>query len=131
MSTTLFIYLASKYKPSNTSIIVSTLQIIQLNLFIVVIPTVSEWVNCCNFYAIGKLGVGNCTCYCTPRVVGVRGNSFCILVNDSDYVPLQVIDEVVGNIVINNSAHGLALSITCIYIISFLNRKVNKKLRTS
>ena len=61
----------------------------------------------------------------------VFGNSFCVLINDSNNITLQVLDEVVGNIVINNSAYGLALSITCIYIISFSNRKVNKKLRTS
>jgi hypothetical protein len=107
------------------------MEIIEVNLFIVVVGTITEGVNGRNLYALGKLGVSNCACDSTPSVVRVSRNGLSILVNDSDYITLQVLDEVVGNIVINNSAYGLALSITCIYIISFLNRKVNKKLRTS
>ena len=120
----------SIYKPTHNRVIIPTLQIIQLNLFVVVVRTVSERVDICNLYTLGKLGVGNCTCYCTPRIVGVFCNSFCVLINVCDYVALQILDEVVGNTVIYNSAYSLSLSVTCIYIISFLNRKVNKKLRT-
>ena len=114
-------------KSVNGNIIISTLQIVEPNLFVVVITTVSEGVGCCDCTIRGI----NLNLWYTPRIVRVSCNGLSVLINDSNYVALQVLDEVVGNIVINNSAYGLALSITCIYIISFLNRKVNKKLRTS
>ena len=88
-------------------IIISTLEIIKLNLFIVVVTTVTEGVNGCNIYVLGKLGVGNRTCYSTPSIVGVSCDSLSILVNESDYVTLQVLDEVVGNVVIKNTANRI------------------------
>ena len=108
-------------------IIISTLQIIEPNLFVVVVTTISEGVDSCNIYVLGKLGVGNCTCDSTPRIVGVFCNSFCVLINVCDYVALQILDEVVGNTVIYNSAYSLSLSVICIYIVSFYIKKVNKK----
>jgi hypothetical protein len=91
-----------------------------------IIRSITEGVDGCN--KAGGIGYNAAN---APGIVGVSCNGLSILANDCDYVALQILDEVVGNIVINNSAYGLALSITCIYIISFLNRKVNKKLRTS
>ena len=39
------------------------------------------------------VGIGNCVL--APSIIGVGGNSLSILVNDSNYVALQVLDEVV------------------------------------
>ena len=83
------------------------MEIIQTNLFIVVITTISEGVNGCNIYILGKIGVGNRTCYSSPSIVRVSCNGLSILINDSDYITLQVLDEVVGNIVIKNTAYGI------------------------
>ena len=98
-------------KPTNLSIVISALEIVHSNLFVVVITTISEGVNGCNIYTIGKLGVGNCTCDNTPRIVRVFGNSFCVLVNDSDNITLKVLDEVVGNVVIKNTAYSILVII--------------------
>jgi hypothetical protein len=69
------------------------LEIIQPNLFIVVVTTISEGVDCCNLASRGI----NLNLRYTPSIVGISCNRLSILVNDADYVALQVLDEVVGN----------------------------------
>lgn len=43
----------------------------------------------------------------TPSVIGVYCNSFCFLVNDGDYIALKVLDEVVRNVVVKNTAYRI------------------------
>ena len=77
-------------KPSGIGIIIPTLEIIQPNLFIVVVTTITEGVNGCDL-AIRRVKFDF---RYTPSIVGVSCNSFGILINDSDYVALKVLDEV-------------------------------------
>ena len=92
-------------KPANAHIIISTLEIIQPNLLIVVVTAVSERVDGCNIHILGKLSVGYRICYSAPSIVGVFCNSLCILINDSDYVTLQILYEIVGNSIVENTAN--------------------------
>ena len=75
---------------------------IQTNLYIIVVASVSERVNSCNNTGV----IGD---YCTnaPGVVGVACNRLCVLINDGDYVTLNILDEVVGNRVVKNTAYGI------------------------
>ena len=59
----------------------------------------------------GKFGVGNCTCDSAPRVVGVSCDSLSILINDSNYVALKILDEVVGNVVVEDTANAVLVVI--------------------
>ena len=43
----------------------------------------------------------------TPSIVRVSCNSLSILVNDSNYVALKILDEVVGNIIVKNTTYGI------------------------
>jgi hypothetical protein len=97
--------IVDSYKSSNFRIVVSCFQEVGACFGIEVVRTVSEGVDRCNIYTIGKLGVGNCTCDNISRIVGVFGNSFCILVNDSDYVAQRILNEIVGNIIVKNTAN--------------------------
>ena len=98
-------------KPSHTCIIIPTLEIIQLNLFIVVVTTVSEGVNGCNIHVLGELGVGYRTCHSTPSIVGISCNCLSIFVNDCDYITLKILDEVVGNRVVKNATDRIFIVI--------------------
>ena len=88
-------------KPTNICIIISALEIIQLNLFIVVVATVSEGVNGCNL-AFGRIKLDFRR---APSIVRISCNSLCILINDSDYITLQVFNEVVGNSIVEKNAN--------------------------
>ena len=44
-----------------------------------------------------------------PRIVGVSCNSLCILVNDGNDVALQVLQEVVGSTIVENTAYGILI----------------------
>ena len=90
-------------KPTNTRIIISTLEIIQPNLFIVVVTTISEGVDCCNLASRRiKLDFRY-----APSIVGVSCDSPSILINDSNYIALKILDKVVGNIVVENTANAV------------------------
>ena len=74
-----------------------------------IVRTVSKRVNCCNIYTVGKLSVGYRTRASAPRVVGVSCNSFSVLVYNRNYVTLKILDEVVGNIVVENTANAVLI----------------------
>ena len=86
---------------TNNRIIIPTLQIIQPDLCIIVVPTVSEGVDICDS-GVGRTGFDRRN---TPCIVGIFGNSLSILVNDSNDVALKVLDEVVGNIIVENTTN--------------------------
>ena len=91
----------------NAGMIISTLQIVQANLFIVVVTTISEWVNRCNLASRRiKLDLRY-----TPSIVRVSRNRLSILVNDSNYITLQVLNEVLGNRVVKNTANAVLVII--------------------
>ena len=114
---------------------ISTRQIIKVNIFIIVIATISERVDGGNF-AIGSIKLDF---RYAPSIVGVFSDSCCILVNDSNYIALQVLDEVVGNIVVENTANAVLVVIIILLFAQNVNRSddisftvVNaEKLRTS
>ena len=85
----------------NNGIIISTLQIVQPNLFIKVVRTITEGVDICNANGIQ----GNSTH--TPRIVGVSCHSFGFLINNSNYVALKILDEVIGNVVVEDTANAI------------------------
>ena len=84
-------------KPTDLGIVVSALQIIQPDLFVVVVSTISEGVDGCDTNRILR----NSTY--TPRIVGVSCNGLCILINNSDYVALQVLYKVIRSMVVKNT----------------------------
>ena len=86
---------------TNNRIIIPTLQIIQPNLYIVVVTTVSEGVDICNS-RIGGTGLDRRN---TPCIVGIFGNSLSILVNNSNDITLQVLDEIIRGVVIKNTTN--------------------------
>ena len=43
----------------------------------------------------------------TPRIVRVSCDSLSILINDSTYVALKILDEVVGYVIVENTAHAV------------------------
>ena len=88
-------------KPTNTRIIISALEIVQPNFLVVVVRTISEGVDICDANRILR----NSTY--APSIIGISCNGFCVLVNDSDYVTLQVLYEVVGNVVVENTANAV------------------------
>ena len=88
-------------------IIISTLQIIQPNFFIVEIPAVSKRVDGCDI-AAGRVLFD---CRHTPCVIGVSRNDCAACVRNSDYIALQVLDEVVGNRVVENPANAILVII--------------------
>ena len=49
----------------------------------------------------------NCFCLATPSVVRVSCNSLGCLVYNSNDISLQILDEVVGNIVVKNTANAV------------------------
>ena len=95
------------YKSTNNGVIISTLEIIQSNLFIVVIPAIAKRVDGGDIAARRVLF----DCRHTPCIVGVSCNDLRILVNDSDDITLQVLGEVVGNRVVENPANAVLVII--------------------
>ena len=94
-------------KSTNARIIVPTLEIIQSNLFIVVVAPVTEGVNICNL-AVRRIQRNGRN---TPSIVGISCNCLSIFVNDSDYVTLKILDEVVGNRVVKNATDRIFIVI--------------------
>ena len=92
-------------KSTNLCIIISTLQIIQVNLFIVVVTTIAEGVDGCDTNRILR----NSTY--APRVIGVSRYCLSILIYNGDYVALQVFDEVIGNVVEENTTNAILIII--------------------
>ena len=91
----------SVYKPTNTSIIISTLKIIKGDFLIEIVRSISEGVNCCDTSRT------LCNRAYTPSIVGVSCNSLSILINDCDYVALKILDEVVGITIINDTTNAV------------------------
>ena len=60
------------------------------------------------FRDVGAVSIGYGT-YFTPRIIGVPRYGLCIVVNDSNYVALQVLDEIVGNVVVKNTANSVLI----------------------
>ena len=91
----------------NICIIISVLQIVQSNLIVEIVRSIAEGVDICDVRRNFREGLAVSVCYRThlaPRIVGVSCNSFGILINDGNYVALQVLEEVVGNIIVDNTA---------------------------
>ena len=94
-------------KPTNSYIVISTLKIIHLSLFIKIIRSISEGVNISNINA----GIILCDGRYAPRIVGVTCNRLSILINDSNYVSLKILEEVVGNVIVDNTANAVLVVI--------------------
>ena len=47
----------------------------------------------------------------TPRIVGVSCNRLCIFIDDSDYIALKVLEEVIRLIIIENAANAVLIII--------------------
>ena len=78
------------------------MQIILCNLGIVVITPISIWVDVCNnTRGIGEDGRN------APGIVGVSCNGFCILINNSNYITLKILDEIVGKVVVEDTANAV------------------------
>ena len=95
------------YKSTNNGVIISTLEIIQSNLFIVVIPAIVERVDGGDVTAGSVLFNRRHT----PCIVRVSCYRYAVCVRNSDYIALQVLDEVVGNRVVENPANAVLVII--------------------
>ena len=90
---------------TNTCIVISTLEIIQLNLRIVVVAAVAVGVDVtdegCSIIrrTVGVEGLAH-----APRIVGVAGNGICVCVGYGYNVPLEILEEVIGNVVVSYTA---------------------------
>lgn len=73
----------------------------------IVIPAIAERVDGGDIVARRVLF----NCRHTTCIVGVSCNGLRILVNDSDDITLQVLDEVVGNRVVENTANAVLVII--------------------
>ena len=98
--------------PTDLRIIISTLQIIQPDFYIVVVTSVSEGVNNSNgntFVSTGDVSNG------TPSVVGVSCLNLAVSVCNSNNITLQVLEEVV-----RCTRYLKITTVLCVcYIISF------------
>lgn len=86
-------------KPPHARIIIPTLEIIQICIGIVVIATISKGINRCNSGGILRYGTN------APSIVGISRNGLSVLVNDSNNVTLQVLDEIIRGVVIKNTTN--------------------------
>lgn len=91
------------YKSTNNGVIISTLEIIQSNLFIVVIPAIVERVDGGDVTA-GRVLFNRRH---TPCIVSVLRYRYAVCVRNGNYIALQVLDEVVGNRVVENPANAV------------------------
>ena len=112
------------YKSTNRGIVVTALEIIQLRLGIVIIPTISERIDRSNPY---RRGITDNRRH-TPRVVAVSCNHCAIVVGYRNNITLQVLDEVVRLTVVSDTTD-------CIFVIPqrleyVLSPRLAKNLRT-
>ena len=89
------------YKSTNLGVIVSTLEIIELCLGIVIIASISERVDRSN------INIADIACNCTlsPCVVGVAGYNCSCVIGNCYYVTLQVLIEIICSAVVLKSAN--------------------------
>ena len=99
-------YFIGIYKSTNFSIIISTLKIVQTNLFIVVVTTVSEGVDSRNI--TGSIR-NNCTY--TPSIVCVACNNLALGIGNCNNIPLKILHEVVSKAVVYDTAYALFIII--------------------
>ena len=71
-----------------------------------IIRSITEGVDGCN--KAGGIGYNAAN---APSIVRVSCNGLSVLINDSDYVALQILDEVVGNSVVKNTANAVLVVI--------------------
>ena len=97
-------------KPTNTSIVISALQIIHPNLGIIIIPTVSEGIHIAEVCGI----VGNVQAIFVfngnnpaPGVVGISCNRQAVGIFDFDDVTLQVLVEIVCRVIVDDTANAV------------------------
>ena len=90
-------------KPSDTGIIISTLKIVHPNLGIVIVATVAEGVDGGDGAVGGIRGDGTYT----PGIVGIASNHVTVVIRNSNDVALEVFQEVIGDIVIQNTADAV------------------------
>ena len=74
---------------------------------LIVIPTIAERVDSCDI-AAGRVLFNRRH---TPCVIGVSRYCCAVCVRNSDYIALQVLDEVVGNRVVENTTNAVLVII--------------------
>lgn len=79
------------------------MQIIQPNFSIAVVRSVSERINRRNLRSGGVLRY----CRNAPSIVRVFRYRLRILINDGNNVALQILNEIVGNIIVENTANAV------------------------
>ena len=81
--------------------IISTLQIIQPDFFVEIVRTVAEGVDFCDTNKILRNGTY------APSVVGVACDHLALVVGNGNDVALKILDEVIGNSVVENTANAV------------------------
>ena len=94
-------------KPPDFRVVIAAGYIVETNLTIIVVTTISERVN----GGDGAAGGIRCHCADAPGVVGVSCDGSRILVYNSHYVALQVPAEIVRLLVVHYAAHALLIVI--------------------
>ena len=88
-------------KPTRLGVIIPALQIILCNFCVIIVATVSVWIDICNTNRILRNGTY------APRVVGLLSYSLRILINDGNYVALQILEEIVGRGIVDDTANAV------------------------
>ena len=91
-------------KPLNLRIIVPALQVVHSDFFVEIITSVAERVDICNVDAVGRLCAGDNAGVGTPSIIAISADDATVLVGDCNDVSLQVLLEVVGHIVVDDTA---------------------------
>jgi hypothetical protein len=84
-------------------IVVAGLEVVELGFGVVVVTAIAEGVDLGNFVGTGEVDDGTFT----PSVVGVSGDGFAVLIGNSDDIALQILTEVVGNLIVKDTADAV------------------------
>ena len=98
-------------KPLNLRIIIPALQVVHSDFFVEIITSVAERVDICNVDAVGRLCAGDNAGVGTPSIIAISADDTTVLVGDCNDVSLQILQEVVGHIVVDDTADRILVII--------------------
>ena len=122
-------YIIGINKPSGVGIVIAGLEIVQAGFGIVVIAAITEGVDDGDIGGAGDdrtAGIGDLEHH-APGVVGIAGHYLAVSVGDGDNIPLQILEEVVGGTVVQDTAYLVCM--IKLRILAFLNH-VNRNSHT-
>ena len=95
------------HKPTHIRIIIPTLEVVHSDLFVEIVPSIAERVNGSNAASRVVLHNGRYA----PGIVGVSADDFTALIGDGDNIALQILLEIVGLAVVDDTADRVLIVI--------------------